>query len=191
VEDVYPKRIPDLFVGQPVVLHGRYSQAVQGTLTLRARLGGKPYEQKAAVRFPAKHEEGEAIGTLWARARIEELSNQQIGGSKPELKEEIIRVALAHRLVSAYTSFVAVEEQIVTGSEQPVLVEVPVEMPDGVSYEGVFGGEASAAYMSAPPGRPRAKRMAPALFEGFSKPASEAHGAGSLRGLLETGHDSG
>ncbi len=49
------------------------------------------------------------------------------------------RVALAHRLVSAYTSFVAVEEQIVTGSEQPVLVQVPVEMPEGVRYEGVFG----------------------------------------------------
>ena len=50
-------------------------------------------------------------------------------------------MALAHRLVSAYTSFVAVEEQLVTGSDEPVLVEVPVEMPAGVSYEGVFGGE--------------------------------------------------
>jgi hypothetical protein len=140
-------------------------------LNLRARLAGKPYEQKVTVRFPAEHEEGEAIGTLWARARIEDLSNQQIGGSKPELKEEITRVALAHRLVSAYTSFVAVEEQIVTGSEQPVLVEVPVEMPDGVSYEGIFGGEASAsmAYLSAAPGRPRAKRIAPALIEGLSR----------------------
>ncbi len=68
-------------------------------------------------------------------------SNRLIGDPQPELEEEITRVALAHRLVSAYTSFVAVEEKIVTGSELPVLVEVPVEMPEGVSYEGVFGGE--------------------------------------------------
>jgi hypothetical protein len=52
-----------------------------------------------------------------------------------------------------------VEERFVTGSEQPVLVEVPVEMPDGVSYEGVFGGEqlaAKAALVSGvAPGRSR------------------------------------
>jgi hypothetical protein len=108
-------------------------------------LGGRPYQQRVEVNFPHRHAEGEAIGTLWARARIEELSNQNIHAPSPEVKEEITKVALAHRLVSAYTSFVAVEERFVTGSEQPVLVEVPVEMPDGVSYEGVFGGEKMAA----------------------------------------------
>ncbi len=159
VESVYPKRVPDLFVGQPVVLHGRYAQHGKATLTLRARLGGKPYQQKVDITFPRKHEEGEAIGTLWARARIEELSNRQIAEPKPEIVDEITRVALEHRLVSAYTSFVAVEERIVTGSDEPVLVEVPVEMPDGVSYEGVFGGEArmaKAMSLAAAPGRGRA-----------------------------------
>jgi Ca-activated chloride channel family protein len=165
VEGIYPKRIPDLFVGQPVVLHGRYTQPGKATLTLRARLGGKPYEQRVTVRFPAKHEEGEAIGTLWARARIEDLSNQQIVQARPELEEEITQVALEHRLVSAYTSFVAVEEKIVTGSEQPVLVEVPVEMPDGVSYQGVFGGEAGGmAGRNAQLGRGRMKASAPASY---------------------------
>jgi hypothetical protein len=146
-------------------LQGRYTEPGKATLTLRARLGGKPYEQRVTVRFPATHEEGEAIGTLWARARIEDLSNQQIVHSRPALKEEITQVALEHRLVSAYTSFVAVEEKIVTGSEQPILVEVPVEMPDGVSYEGVFGGEAGGvAAMNASLGRGRMKAAAPRSF---------------------------
>ena len=149
VEDVYPKRIPDLFVGQPVVLHGRYMESGSSRLTLNARLGGKPFQQKVNVHFPHEREEGEAIATLWARARIEELTNQNIATPKPEIEEEITKVALAHRLVSAYTSFVAVEEQFVTGSEQPVLVEVPVEMPAGVSYEGVFGSDKSAAKLAA------------------------------------------
>jgi Ca-activated chloride channel family protein len=146
VTDVYPKRIPDLFLGQPVVLHGRYVEPGNGSVTLKARLGGKPYQQKIEVHLPNREEQGGAIGTLWARARIEELSNQQIVDPQPELVEEITKVALAHRLVSAYTSFVAVEEQIVTGSDQPVLVEVPVEMPEGVSYEGVFGREQKAKH---------------------------------------------
>ena len=70
VEDIYPKRTPDLFMGQPVVLHGRYTEPGTATLTLRARLGGRPYEQRVRVRFPRRHEEGEASGTLWARARL-------------------------------------------------------------------------------------------------------------------------
>ena len=141
VADIYPERIPDLFLGQPVVLHGRYTEPGRGSVTLRARLGGKPYQQKIKVDLPNRREQGEAIGTLWARTRIEDLSDQHIVHPRQELVQEITQVALAHRLVSAYTSFVAVEKQLVTGSEQPVLIEVPVEIPQGVSYEGVFGEE--------------------------------------------------
>jgi Ca-activated chloride channel homolog len=39
---------------------------------------------------------------------------------------------------------VAVEESIITDGGKPRRVEVPVEMPEGVSYQGVFGGEADA-----------------------------------------------
>ena len=147
VEDVYPKMIPDLFLGQPVVLHGKYKAPGKGKLRLRGKLGGKPYEQEVEVLLPGDHPEGEAIGTLWARARIEDLSNENIVTPTPRLEDQIAEVALAHNLVSAYTSFVAVEKTIVTGSEEPVLVEVPVTMPEGVSYRGVFGSRGRGAYL--------------------------------------------
>ena len=44
--------------------------------------------------------------------------------------------------MTPFTSFVAVEETIVTDGGKPRRVDVPVEMPEGVSYEGVFGKEA-------------------------------------------------
>jgi Ca-activated chloride channel family protein len=170
VSEVYPRRVPDLFLGQPLVLYGRYSKPARGEIGLRARLGGRPYEQKMEVHLPWRHSEGKAIGTLWARARIEEISNQQIADPKPEQVEEITRLALAHQLVSAYTSFVAVEEKIVTGSGEPVRVEVPVPIPEGVSYEGIFGkGELQAAGSSARSGRPGL-----AAPPGSSPPASNA-----------------
>jgi Ca-activated chloride channel family protein len=43
--------------------------------------------------------------------------------------------------MSQYTSFVAVEERIVNVGGQQRTIDVPVEMPDGVSYEGIFGDE--------------------------------------------------
>jgi len=42
-------------------------------------------------------------------------------------------------LLTQYTSFVAVEKKRVTKNGKLETVAVPVEMPEGVSYEGVFG----------------------------------------------------
>jgi hypothetical protein len=53
-------------------------------------------------------------------------------------------VALAHRLVTQFTSFVAVEERVVNEGGRQRTMEVPVEMPQGVRYEGVFGTDGAA-----------------------------------------------
>jgi hypothetical protein len=58
---------------------------------------------------------------------------------KPALREQITQLGLDYRLMTQFTSFVAVEEKIVTKDGKPQRVEVPVEMPEGVSHEGVFG----------------------------------------------------
>jgi Ca-activated chloride channel family protein len=43
--------------------------------------------------------------------------------------------------MTPFTSFVAVEETMITEGGVARRVDVPVELPEGVSYEGVFGGE--------------------------------------------------
>ncbi len=139
VSETYPAEVPDLYLGQPVVLHGRYMEPGTGSVLLRGRLAGKPYEQRFTVLLPDEHQAGEAIGALWARSRIEDLSRRQIVDPQPERIEEITDLALAHRLMSAYTSFVAVEERTLTGSEGPLRVDVPVCLPEGLSFEGIFG----------------------------------------------------
>jgi Ca-activated chloride channel family protein len=48
---------------------------------------------------------------------------------------------LNYRLMTQFTSFVAVEEMTITDGGEPRKIEVPVEMPEGVSHEGVFGKE--------------------------------------------------
>jgi hypothetical protein len=61
------------------------------------------------------------------------------------LERQITDTALEYRLVSAYTSFVAVDNQVVSRDGKPRLVAQPVEMPQGVSREGVFGDAKHAA----------------------------------------------
>jgi len=68
----------------------------------------------------------------------EDWSGIQQGNSK--YKAEIIKVGLEHSLATQYTSFVAVEERTVVQDGKPVRVEVPVELPEGVSPLAVPAG---------------------------------------------------
>ena len=58
-----------------------------------------------------------------------------------EVKQAITQLGLEYRLMTQFTSFVAVEEMIVTDGGQPRRIDVPVEVPEGVNRAGVFGQE--------------------------------------------------
>lgn len=144
VANVYPQHIPDVFSDGPIVLKGRYTGAAQGVITVSGLLGGQPWEQRVSVALPAMEARNAALGPLWARARIEELQandwyGAQSGNPNVALKEEIIQTALEHRLMSQFTSFVAVEKHVVNEGGRQRTVDMPVEMPEGVAYEGIFG----------------------------------------------------
>ncbi len=144
VWDVYPPYVPDLFADQPVVLHGRYEAPGSGVVTIRGSVAGEPWATRLPVTFAAEQEENEALAVLWARASIEDMTDQMHTGEVEELKEAIIELAIAYRLMSPYTSFVAVEEKVVNRDGELVTVQVPVPMPEDVSYEGVFGAPGAA-----------------------------------------------
>jgi Ca-activated chloride channel family protein len=147
VEDVYPRNIPDVFSAGPIILKGRYTQAAEGDITVRGLLRGQPWSQTVHVKLPRLRAQGSAIESLWARAKIDDIQandwiGAQTGNPNPNVKEDIVQVALAHRLMSQYTSFVAVEKQVVNVGGKQRTVDVPVEMPEGVAYEGIFGDTA-------------------------------------------------
>ena len=151
VDDVYPRRIPDLFSAKPILVHGRLTGPAAGTITLRGNTGAGAYEEHIEVSLPGAPPDHNAIPSLWARAKVADLMNQDLaalqnGNFPAELKQQIIDLGLAYRLLTQFTSFVAVEEMTVTVGGEPTKINVPVEMPEGVSYEGVFDKANSVAY---------------------------------------------
>src|SRR5215475_3760512 len=146
VADVYPKRIPDLFSAKPLVLTGRYTAAARGMIRLRGNLAGQNFVKEIPIELPESQPEHDVLTTLWARTRIDELMSQDYEGiqkddPQPEVREAITQLGLEYRLMTQFTSFVAVEEMTVTDGGQPRRIDVPVEMPEGMSREGVFGAE--------------------------------------------------
>jgi Ca-activated chloride channel family protein len=144
VADVYPQRIPDLFGAKPVVLTGRYTAGGKGTIRLKGKMSGRDFVREIPVEFPETQTAHDVLATLWARARVDDLMSGDFSGAqqanmKPELKETITQLGLEFRLLTQFTSFVAVEEMVVTDGGQPRRIDVPVEVPEGVNRESVYG----------------------------------------------------
>jgi len=144
VSDVYPKQIPDLFSSKPLVVMGRYQGSWKGEIGVTGTFAGKSLTKKIKASLPEIENRNDVLASLWARTKIDDLMDRDLAGiqrGKPdtEIKNEITALGLKYRLMTQFTSFVAVEEKIVTEGGVPRTVAVPVEIPDGVSYEGIFG----------------------------------------------------
>jgi Ca-activated chloride channel family protein len=142
VADIYPAKVNDLFTGQPIVLKGRYTAGGAGTITVRGRVGARSVALPLAIDLPAAEPHHAALGPVWARARIADLSLRLLtaqGEDAKGLERAITDLACEFRLVSQFTSFVAVDASRITGNGRPVRVLQPVELPEGVSYEGALG----------------------------------------------------
>jgi len=140
VADVYPKQIPDLFSAKPVVLTGRFAGAGRGVVRLKGRMGGNAFEREIEVTLPESQAEHDVLATLWARRRVEELMSEdyegaQRGKMREDLRETVTSLGLEYGLMTQFTSFVAVEEMTITDGGQPRRVEVPVELPEGMSSQ--------------------------------------------------------
>jgi Ca-activated chloride channel family protein len=151
VADVYPQRVPDLFGAKPVVLTGRYTAAGRGTIRLKGKMAGRDFVREIPVDFSDSQPQHDVLSTLWARNRIEDLLSQDFAGAqrgdmKPELKETITQLGLEYRLMTQFTSFVAVEEMVVTDHGQPRRIDVPVEVPEGVDRDFVKTKDLNISY---------------------------------------------
>ena len=135
--DLHPNPIRDLFHGEPMLVFGK----AKGLKNESALLTGKTPAGYFRLDLPLDFENAgtdPAIPTLWARRKIGDLMDEYRLGNK-EVKDDVIAIALNHKLVTKFTSFVAVENRIVNPSGQLASLAVPTDLPHGWDYDAVFG----------------------------------------------------
>ena len=132
--EVYPTRLPDLFVGRPVVVTGKY-RGEPGDLTIRGRSGGEWIE--FGVESGGQEQVHAVLPRIWARLRIADLMDRRVWDADPhgELAGMIRQTALNYELMSDYTAFVAVDASRTTSGSHGVTVIQPLPTPVGVRYE--------------------------------------------------------
>jgi Ca-activated chloride channel family protein len=142
----YPLPIPDLYLGEPLVLAVRtgWENAV---LRLTGTRLGEPWQTLVDTSTYGRRE---GIGALWARKKIRsQMEALALGADREKVREEVLKTALEHHLVSKYTSLVAVDSVVSRAKEEKKVKEVqaPVKthLPQGWQATAVFGGGSQTA----------------------------------------------
>jgi Ca-activated chloride channel family protein len=138
--ELYPRRLPDLFVGRPIVVTGRYD-GEPADVVISGRAAGSDVDVRVSAGSMA--ESGAAIRNLWARLRIADLASRQMKRVEPalELAVAIRETALEFGLMSEYTAFVAVDASERTAGQHGTTVYQAVPVPSGVRYDTTVAGD--------------------------------------------------
>jgi len=130
--DVEPLSIPDLFADRPLVVFGKWRGKPSGTIRVTGMSGEGRYEKVFDVAEAEASAGNRALRYLWARARVARLTDYGADGSD-DTRNAVTALGLKYELLTAYTSFVAVHEQVRNPDGLAQGVEQPLPMPQGVS----------------------------------------------------------
>lgn len=193
VSRVYPRQMPDLFVGDQLVLVGRYRLNGAAKVKLTGRVGSETRE----FTFPAElvaQSMGESNGfieKLWASRRIGEIIDDlDLNGQNQELVDELVQLSIKHGIMTPYTSFLADERtdlaaarsnrrlateslsenlSVVSGASGFNQRAGKQRLFDGTTDRLAVSGPETAKSEPAPAAQPAAKRLRYLSLEGESK----------------------
>jgi Ca-activated chloride channel homolog len=143
VAETYPVKIPELWAGRPVMIYGRYRDGGNATIQVSGKVEGEAVSWPLKVELPKQETVHDVLAKVWARQKIEDLMQQSYYGGSPAVEEMVTAIALDYKLMSQYTSFVAVDAKNSAAANEPAQrprqMLVPVPLPEGTRWEGFFG----------------------------------------------------
>ncbi|WP_262880150.1 VIT and VWA domain-containing protein [Pseudomonas paralcaligenes] len=138
VYDVEPAVLPDLFAERPLAVFGKWRGPAQGSLRVEGHGSGGPFHAEVPIVAAEVQQGGQALAHLWARRRVASLVDQETLEGGYVHSQAILDLGLRYGLLTPYTSFVAVDEQV--RNPQPgeaAKVAQPLPLPQGVSNQAI------------------------------------------------------
>jgi Ca-activated chloride channel family protein len=135
--EMWPAKIPDLYKGEPVLVAMKFNTQ-PNNMTVSGLSGPSGNWQREIDIEQSQQHQG--TSTLWARNKIAALMDRITRGeSEQSIKPDIIKVAVDHKLLSRYTSFVAVDKTPVRNPNTPLKTSKVANL----TAHGSSGGHAS------------------------------------------------
>jgi Ca-activated chloride channel family protein len=150
--EVAPEKLPDLLAERPLLIYGKYRGEKPTRIELTGRTGHGVFHHAIDLRPADARNQNHALRALWARKWVEVLEDEfHMGGGKP-VEDAITDLGLFYSLLTPFTSFVAIDSEIVNRTGKSDSVRQPLPMPEGVSNYAVAESQAimAAAPVSSP-----------------------------------------
>ena len=132
----WPKYIPDLYLGEPVVIAAKLPK-LGAEVGIHGWRGGKHWAVDFKLEGGSTHS---GIDRLFARRKIDSLNSRLLDGADADaVRAEIVAIGLNHHLVTKHTSLVAVE-QVVSRPQGESLTSaaIPTNLPKGWVMEDIW-----------------------------------------------------
>ncbi len=115
--EFFPNVIPDMYAGEPVVITAKWDEIVdKGQWLLKGQHQGTAWQRDVSLDASVAQSH---INQYWASEKIEHIRDQRLFNvSEESIKAQVLPLALAHKLITPYTSLVAVDQQVVRDPQQ-------------------------------------------------------------------------
>lgn len=138
VYDVEPPQLPDLFAQRPLVVFGKWRGEAAGSMRVTGRSASGPYQVEVPIIPAEAQEENRALAYLWARHKVATLTDEETLGGDYSYSQAILDLGLKYSLLTAYTSFIAIDEQVRNPDPaQSAEVKQPLPLPQGVGNQSI------------------------------------------------------
>jgi len=135
--EMFPARIPDLYDGEPVVV-GLKIPTIPTEVIIKGSFGSAPWRTAVALKDSPLRD---GLSVYWARLKIASLTDQQRYAQDESMtRQAVLDVALAHHLVSKYTSLVAVDTEPIRPTDNSLVSHaMKTNLPERQDYQAIFG----------------------------------------------------
>lgn len=116
VKELTPSGVKNLYMGQQLVLFGKYSHPGEVDVELTGRIGNETRRWICKAELPKTDTTNPEIERLWALSSIEEIMEKiRMNGKSNSLIKQIMDLGTEYSLVTDYTSMVVVNETDMEG----------------------------------------------------------------------------
>lgn len=112
VHHLTPAVTKSLFMGQQLVVFGRYDGSGSVDLKLTAKISGQPQEWNCSAVLPETDTANPELERLWALSSIDEIMEKvREDGESSKLRDQIVALGTDYSLVTDYTSMIVLDDE--------------------------------------------------------------------------------
>lgn len=111
VKKLTPEKIGNLYMGQQVVMFGRYAGSGNVKIELTGKIAGRTESWTCSALLPDTDTDNPELERLWALSSIEDImAKVRDRGEKPGLRKKVVNLGTGYSLVTDYTSMIVISE---------------------------------------------------------------------------------